>query len=191
MIYRLLYPTGDYYPRQAWAREQGAELYIEVHLNASTDPTAIGSCCVLPASPTPESLALGRELAQAASEVTPDGELREGGLRLGGKGWANVDPARTGCPSALWEPCFVSHAPTVEWLRRGGGTAQLARRLATTIQRALPAGGVVALSVGHLGRTSYPNDHGAPVAGGGWEVDIAAEIVRLAGEILTRPVGGV
>lgn len=163
--YRVIRPTGDYYPRQAWARDLGADLYIEVHLNASDDPSVDGAYCIVPLAPTPESLALGHELAQAAVEVCPHGRLLFNGVQQGVKGWANVDPERTGCPSVLWEPCFVSKPQTAAWLWKGDGIERLGRALASTVRKASPVGGVIALSAGHYGRPLHPDDRGAPLAG--------------------------
>ena len=185
MPYTVIIPTGDYYPRQEVARAAGALLYIEVHGNANEDKTADGACCVLPLDPTPASLALGLQLAHVAAERAPHRLLREGGLRLGGKGWANVDPDRTGCPSALWEPGFVSCLAYDDWCR-ARGLHLLGMGLAATVRGALPRGGVVALSIGHEGRTSHPDDRGAPRVGGGWESEHNAEIVRVAAGALGR-----
>ena len=185
MNYTVIIVTGDYYPRQEAARAAGALLYIEVHGNADEDPTADGACCVLPLDPTPASLALGLQLAHVAAERAPHRLLREGGLRLGGKGWANVDPDRTGCPSALWEPGFVSCLAYDDWCR-ARGLHLLGMGLAATVRGALPRGGVVALSIGHEGRTSHPDDRGAPRVGGGWESEHNAEIVRVAAGALGR-----
>ena len=185
MGYTAIIVTGDYYPRQEAALKAGALLYIEVHGNASPDPAADGSCCVLPLSPTEESLALGLQLANVAAEIAPHGRLREGGLRLGGKGWGNVDPSRTGCPSALWEPGFVSCPAYDDWCR-AGGIFKLGMGLAATVRGAVPAGGVIALSIGHVGRPSHPDDRGAPRVGGGWESEHNEEIVRVAAGALGR-----
>ena len=184
MIYEVIRPTGDYYPRQAWARQKGCALYLEQHFNAATSPAVDGSLAVVGARA--ESYALGLEYARRAAEVCPHGRLWQGSLpvQVGGRGSGNVDGTWTGCPGALLEPGFVSCPSFDAWAGSEEGLASLAGLIVHVVRGALPRGGVVALSVGHLGRSSHPLDRGAPRVGGGWEADLALCVVDLAEHLL-------
>ena len=182
--WEVIRPSGDYRPRQEWARARGARLYLEQHFDAAADPRVDGSLSIVAAG-DPESAALGREYAARAAEVCPHRRVVSWGpVQVGGRGAGNVERTRTGCPSALLEPGFVSCPDFDAWAGSDAGLDALAGLIVHVVRGALPGGGVVALSVGHLGRNSRPVDRGAPRVGGGWEADLAAEVVARAARAL-------
>lgn len=186
-MYTVLRPTGDYYPRQKWARSRGAQLYLEQHFNSSADPHADGALAIVSASARLESIALAREYARRAAEVCPHRRVVSWGpVQVGGSGSGNVDEHRTGCPSALLEPGFVSNPAFDAWTRTTDGLTALAGVIVHVVRGALPRGGVVALSCGHVGKTSYPDDRGARRASGGWEAELAVQVVDLAARLLAE-----
>lgn len=186
-MYTVLRPVGDYYGRQEWAAAHGAQLYLEQHFNASDNVHADGALAIVTSRPLPESIALAREYATRAAEVCPHGRvLASGPVQVGGHGGGNVDHLRTGCPSALLEPGFVSCPAFDAWASTDEGLAALANIIVHVVRGALPRGGVVALSCGHVGKTSHPDDRGAPRAGGGWEADLAERVIDLAARLLAE-----
>lgn len=186
-MYTVLRPTGDYYGRQEWAAAHGAQIYLEQHFNASVDPSVDGALAIVTARPLSESVALARQYATRAAEVCPHGRvLASGPVQIGGHGGGNVEDRRTGCPSALLEPGFVSCPAFDAWARTEAGLAALAGIIVHVVRGALPRGGVVALSCGHAGKTSHPDDRGAPRAGGGWEAELATQVIDLAAHLLAE-----
>lgn len=184
MLYRILRVTGDYSSRQLSATTADADLYLEAHFNASPDRSVTYPAGLYVERPGCEpSRELAREYAAYVAERCPvDGEhSRAIGLAYGDRGRGNI--AHVSCPAIIMEPGFVSHPGFAAWSQSAAGVHVLAEAIVHVVRGALPGGGVVALSVGHLGKEGGV-DRGAPVFGGGWEGDLALQVVDLAHELL-------
>lgn len=194
MSYTVIRPTGDYADRQREATQAGALLYLEQHLNASSNvvvcrPMGLylgdaGDDTDADARP----LALAHEYAQQVFSAAgfpfpqPPQTLA---LFSGSRGYGNLSRLGPDVVGILMEPGHVSHPAFAAWVKTGAGVEALARVIVHVVRGAAPKGGVIALSVGHAGKTSSPDDRGAPVHGGGWEADICQRIVDLAADMLT------
>jgi len=129
----------------------------------------------------PRSHALAREYTTRVFEVYPGPSTSPRVLRVEetGRGAVNLrHVVAAGIPCCLLEPGYVSNREFAIWADSPEGVTILAGVLARVLRLALPEGGVIALSVGHVGQTSDPTALGAPVCIGGWESDIAARVIE-------------
>jgi len=134
----------------------------------------------------------GRDYARRVSAATGDPvrHPEDGGLLPGGyNGRGDFNLRLTAMPAILGEPLFVSDPHQARFARSIEGVEALAGALAASIRENFPEGGLVALSVGHKGKTSSPFDRGADVAGGGTEAGLAEEVlVHAKSELELTPL---
>jgi len=184
-MYEIVWCRGDYGDRQRSANAAGCVCYLEAHFNAlandrpgqSDNP----SLCIVGsnASTTSRNWA-----AWFSARVAATFGIRDAGVLVGPKrGDWNV--RLTAMPAILIEPLFVSDPEQAEIARSEAGQAKLAGVIAESIRRFFPDGGKVGFSVGHKYKRSAPNDRGAPVHGGGWEAELAEQVLKRAARLLT------
>lgn len=180
--YTIRRVTGDYRARQREANAWPADLYVEIHGDGSTDPSVCRSSAIVASNASRASLAAADTYAAMMAAANPH---HQGGPRVHvakrqDRGWGNL--YYTAMPAILAEIGHVSHPGFIRWLD-GPGVDVCALALVMTILSALPDGGRVALSIGHVGKTSSPRDRGAPAADDGdgdpdddWEAVYAARV---------------
>jgi hypothetical protein len=163
------------------ANEDNAICYVEQHFN-SAGPTANYSCVIVGSNASERSKNWGTLYSRLVSEAfqVPDRGIVIGGFN--GRGDANL--RHTAMPAILLEPLFASNPEHAHIIRSSVGQETLAQILVTSIRRIFPDGGLVAMSIGHKGKTSRPNDRGAAVVGGGFEADYAEIVLKLAEQML-------
>lgn len=178
-LYEPRFYKGDYRERQEAANADRCVAYIEQHFNSSGDSAADYTVAIVGSNASQTSCNWGRWWSGAVS--------RDFGTRLGGadgilkggyEGRGDANLRFTSMPAVLLEPLFGSNARHAGWIRSDAGQDRLAAILVESVQRFFPAGGRIALSVGHKYKTSSPNDRGAAVAGGGWEADFAEAVLK-------------
>lgn len=152
--------TGDYSDRQRAANEAGAVCYFEQHLNSTTGSLASYGLALVASNYSNTSWAWG---AMYRSIVDGAYARRAGMGRVtvanqGDRGYGNL--YLTEMPAIIGEAGFVSSPAFVQWLNEGGVDV-CAMAAALSIRAMFPAGGLVALSIGHVGKTSAPDDKGA------------------------------
>jgi N-acetylmuramoyl-L-alanine amidase len=180
-MYQVKFFKGDYYARQAAANEDQCKLYVEQHFNSSASQSANYSVVVAGYNASQTSKNWGRWYARAVSQEFDIPVGGDSGLLVGGyNGRGDYNLRFTNMPAILLEPFFVSNPQTAELIKTEAAQYRLANILTESIQRFLPAGGLVGFSVGHKYKTSSPNDRGAAVFGGGTEADIAEAVLLKA-----------
>lgn len=150
--------TGDYDERQAAANKMKAVCYYEQHMN-SYDPSApLYGLVEVAHNASARSKSWAADLAVRWQGLTAlPTRVRQ--LRDGERGNFNIK--LTAMPACLGEPGPINHPEFDRWMESAENRYALARAVADSIMAAFPAGGTVALSVGHLGKTSNPRDTGA------------------------------
>ncbi len=184
----VLRVTGDYRDRQAAANAAGAKLYLEQHVNSSAKDYPDYALGVVATNASQTSIAMARWYAARAGTRfdvggPDDADVGYGnGVRIGGNGNANL--YYTDAPAAILEPWFASNPAQARMMATVAGVEAGAKLLAELVREFLPEGGLVALSVGHIGKTSAPRDRGAKIVTGGWEADWSMAVVDLAHSML-------
>ena len=175
--------TGDYKDRQRQANIDGAVCYVEQHFNASSNPDANYAMVVVANNASQKSKSWGLHYALKASELF---DIRNNRLSIGGVGGrGNGNLIYTSMPAILLEPCFISNPEQARLMLEDIYQDKLAKVLADSIRVFFPDGGLVAFSIGHVGKTSNPNDRGASVAGSDlMESDIATKVMQKARKML-------
>ena len=175
--------TGDYKERQRQANIDGAVCYVEQHFNASSNPDANYAMVVVANNASQKSKSWGLHYALKASELF---DIRNNRLSIGGIGGrGNGNLIYTSMPAILLEPCFISNPEQARLMLEDSYQDKLAKVLADSIRVFFPDGGLVAFSIGHVGKTSNPNDRGASVAGSDlMESDIATKVMQKARKML-------
>jgi hypothetical protein len=150
--------SGDYGDRQAKANKLGAVCYYEQHMNSYTTAAEQYGLVEVASNASAKSKAWAAELAARCQAVTflPT-RVRQ--IPYQGRGDYNI--RLTAMPACLGEPGPINHVAFDKWMEVAGNRALLAAAVAESIFAAFPDGGIVALSVGHLGKTSSPHDTGA------------------------------
>lgn len=184
-MYTVKFYDGDYKPRQQKANADRAIAYVEHHFNSSSSPTTDYTVVIVGSNASSTSKNWGRWYAEAISKefntkVGGDQGIVVGGF--GGRGDGSVK--HTNMPAVLLESLFVSNPAHAAIVRSDSGQTRLARVLVDSIQRFFPAGGLIAFSVGHKGKTSNPSDRGADVVGGGSEADYTEKVLQKAKTML-------
>jgi len=178
VTYTILRPTGNYPARQAEANAAGCQLYLEQHMDASTNP--YWSRC-LGIAVRQEDYSLAMEYAVTCAERSPFNMDWAAEVRVSGQdGYGNL--RRLNCPGILMEPGMISNLAYSRWVQTDDGILTLAGVIVHVVHGGLPHGGVVALSIGHAGKSE--EDKGAPAAGGGWEAEISGRVINLAEALL-------
>lgn len=187
-MYYPRFVTGDYGARQKAANEMGAVCYLEQHFNASPSPST-NYCCVIVAdnasSTSKAWAATYAALIHLHTGIEPYAGSQTGTVVGGFEGRGNANLRSTNMPAILVEPLFCTNKeyanglhPTVEQV--------LASAIVQSITAAFPQGGIVALSIGHKGKDSNPNDRGAQCINGETEADWAERVLVKAAEILSH-----
>ncbi len=184
----LILDTGEYIDRQRKANEIGAVCYFEQHLNADGDRETDFSLGLVAAngSSKSEDWAVGyAHLANGSIALAMGLPDRAGwSNRAARKGRGDANLRYTAMPAIIGEPGFLSSPEFEEWANSNPGQRCLSLAVVQSVVSAFPEGGLVALSIGHLGKPSAPNDRGAVGHGGVTEVDIAEPVIRLAAKLL-------
>lgn len=193
--YRVKFYSGDYSERQVAANRDGAAFYGEGHANSSTNHMADYAMCVVATNASQTSIAIGSELAQrwgAALDVGGDRDTDVGygnGVRVGGAGDGNLRHAKM--PAVLFEPGFASNPGQAALMESDEGLYAIASNLVDVIRKYIPAGGLIAFSIGHAGKKSAPADRGAVWSGKRFatEAEFAAAYLARAAEMLEAGEG--
>jgi hypothetical protein len=187
MTYKILRVTGDYRARQVAANNAGAALYLEAHYNST--PGAQGTEVLVTDNSGPLTRTMARQMAGNIGQAFALTLRASSGVKVltsTSRGYGNLAHAKA--PALLIEPWFIDDE---SWANRAITEAdRLARCLASVIEKHIPDGSTIALSLGHRGKTSDPHDRGARGGNGKWEADLAglyldALAARLAADIIT------
>lgn len=191
-MFEVRFYSGGYRARQEAANKDGAVFYGEGHANASTSTSADYALCVCSRNASSTSIGVAQRLAEAWGEAMDVGGDRDhdigygNGVRIGGAGDYNL--RYTEMPAVLFEPVFASNPEQAALAETDEGLDTVARILADEIRKTFPAGGLVAFSVGHVGKPSAPRDRGAAWAGERFqdEAAYAEAYLRRAAELLMQ-----
>jgi len=150
--------TGDYDDRQAAANKAGCICYYEQHMNSYTTAAPQYGLVQVAHNASATSHAWATDLARRWQATTglPTRKRQTANHARG-----NYNIALTAMPAILGEPGPISHRAFDRWMEGAGNRARLAADVAASIMVMFPDGGKVALSKGHLGKTSNPRDTGA------------------------------
>jgi len=184
-----------YRDRQLFANQEGADLYLELHLNAVVydrpDVEDNPSTVLVASNASAKSRFFAAALARMASERL---DYKNGGMRMlgpGDRGYWNL--YYTSMPAVLSELLYVSDEQQARLALSDGGPGFLASLHRRAIYQQFPDGCRVAISVGHMFKPSpHQWDRGAPVTKavdnpeGKAEADICLEVA----ELLTKMLNG-
>ena len=186
--FETFWAKGDYRDRQLAANSEKCCCYLEQHLNAlgKDDPETQGDNPALIIVGSNASQTSKNWAAWLAEAFAAEFGIKNGGVIVGPKR-GDFNLRYTSMPAVLLEPLFVSDPTQAAILKSNDGQERLARVVSESIRRFFPKGGKVGLSVGHKYKTSKPHDRGAPVYGGGWEADIAEEVLARVDRMLRYP----
>lgn len=187
---KVLRVTGEYRDRQEAANKAGVDLYLEQHINSSTSDTpdyALGVVATNASERSKEVAMWYAAEAGARFDVggPDDHDVGYGdGVRVGGRGNGNL--YYTNMPAVILEPWFASNPTQAKKMNTPSGIREAAELLAETVKMFVPENGSVALSVGHAGKPSRPNDLGAAIVGGGTEAGWSQKVVALAERLIVK-----
>ncbi|MHB1323999.1 MAG: peptidoglycan-binding protein [Coriobacteriia bacterium] len=150
--------TGDYDDRQAAANKLGAVCYYEQHMNSYTTTAKPYGLVEVAHNASQKSKDWADDLSKRWTNITGLPTKRRD-LKDGTRGNYNIK--LTDMPACLGEPGPISHAAFDDWMDAEPNRSLLALAVAESIKAMFPNGGKVALSIGHLGKTSNPRDTGA------------------------------
>lgn len=184
--YETKFYTGNYDERQRAANADKAICYVEQHFNSGTEKST-GSEVVVATNASQTSKDWGTLYAKSiAEEFQIPLRRKPTGLLIGGyKGRGNFNLRFTHMPAILLEPLFVSNPDEAAIVKVEEGRQRLAKVLVDTIKTTFPQGGLVAFSIGHIGKRSNPRDRGAAVHGSNlFEGDYAHMVLQIAEQML-------
>lgn len=188
-MYKVKFYDGDYRERQLAANADNCVAYIEQHFNSAASSTANYSVVITGYNASHTSKNWGRWYANAVGAEFDIPVKGDNGIKVGGyNGRGDYNLKFTHMPAILLEPFFVSNPYMAELIKTEAAQERLARVLTESIQRFFPREGTIAFSVGHKGKTTKPNDLGAPVVGGGYEAEFAEQVL-LKAQNLVESVG--
>lgn len=179
---RVTWLTGSYAQRRALAAQKGCTYTIDFHFN-SADVLAYGPE-VYYQSDNAKAKAFGQAILDAILALklpnTRANNLQSArGTRAG---YIQDYP----CPSVLLEPLFIFPDPgQAAWIRSADNLRNLAEHVAQAVYANTTGSDLIGLSIGHLGNTDRPGDHGAEARGGGWETDFSEPMAKIVYETLT------
>lgn len=181
--------TGDYSSRQAAANVDGCVCYAEQHFNSSEHAFATGSFCVVSNNASLISKKWAKlysiKVVSAFPDITTLSGPNNEGIWVGGyQGKGNGNLSRTRMPAILCEPLFLTNSAHQKVITSTEGQDILARILIKSIKEVFPKGGLVGLSIGHIGKESSPRDKGAYVSGIGYEGEFAKEVILKVANLL-------
>lgn len=171
--YTVKFYEGEYDARQEAANADDAIVYFEQHLNSKEyDDPASGDdnpiMALVAHNASKRSIEIAAEYVRAVRQRFTRPPMFQGGPEPGvykvpfrGRGDFNL--RLTKMPAVLLEPLWISDQLTAEDLLHGTAVRQLAMALVDTVESCFPRGGLIAFSIGHLGKPSAPFDRGAPV----------------------------
>lgn len=187
--YHALRVTGSYRERQIQANRAGAICYAEQHFNAleydrpgfADNPSMV----VVADNASSKTRAWAGDYVAQVAEAFGIEDRGVDARNADERGYWNL--FYTAMPAVLLEPFFISDPQQAEWAMSEGGQTQLAFILTRTIATHFPAGGVVALSCGHIGARKW--DKGAPAKSHdgkivAWEGDLAMAVLDKAHVLL-------
>lgn len=178
-MYEVIWVKGDYRDRQLMANEAGADLYLEQHLNATTDDTTNYPLAVLASNASMRSQEIADAYVKAVEKEFGFGPRRVKMDRpTSDDGHGHWNLYYTRMPAVLLEPLFITSRQG-QYVLAANGVERLADVLVAVIREYLPNGGKVAFSVGHKYKTSNPDDRGA-IANGFIEAEYAEAILARA-----------
>lgn len=188
--YTVKFYKGDYTPRQLAANKDEAICYIEHHFNSTSkkvQTTADYAMCIVGRNASQTSIKwaklysklIDKEFEEIIRVGGVDGVLVGG---WNGRGDGNV--RKTAMPAILVEPMFCNDPDHATVMKTVSGQERLAQCLVDSIKKTFPKGGLVAFSIGHLGKTTNKKDKGAPIHGGGWEGNISEKVLKIAKTML-------
>ena len=180
--YQVRFFTGNYGKRQQAANDAGAICYVEGHYNSFSKTTANYALCVLADNAGAKSKQWGKRFTKLVADQF---DIPDAGVRQGGRGNGNLSTAKM--PAILLEPWFISNPQGARWAKSAEMQRKLAKIVAQTIRDEFPAGGLVALSIGHKGKN--PDiDSGAPAHGKPtiYEAALTEPVLKLVEKLLTE-----
>lgn len=183
--YTVKFYSGDYSARQRAANRDKAIVYVEGHANSAESATADYAMAVVASNHSDKSMQMAREFAAACGTLFDVGGDKDRdvygstGVRVGGRGDGNL--SRTDMPAVLLEPVFGSNPKQAAIAETDDGLNRLAGVINALVRRHFPAGGLVAFSIGHIGKTNAPKDRGAA-----WKGKRFANEAAYATEYLNR-----
>ena len=184
--FEVRFYTGSHRSRQCSANLDGAICYVEHHLNSFRDPDVAYSSALITNHADQYCRQWAETYIRSVAETlniplgNGDGIII---LSEGDRGHGNLSHATM--PAMIPEPLFVSNPAHANLLRHGDAAGILAEKLALSIRRFFPEGGLVGFSVGHRYKDCGNMDEGAPVAGGGTEAEFAEMILVESCRLLT------
>lgn len=194
MALRILTPSGDYPARNRSAAVSGASVYADLHGNAFT-PSKDYALVEVMSWANAKTLAFANTLAQEISACMgiPNAGVRKlGRYSRGAICIRNFPRDRV---AVICEPANLSNPKRSAWLRVPGNLDKLADAYARAFRQHFPEGTAVALSIGHLGKTTSPKDRGASLVADGTPYDgddTEADInVALRKRLIARLATGV
>jgi len=149
---------GDYAARQKEANRLSCICYYEEHKNSYTTTAPMYGLVQVAHNASAKSHGWAERLAARWTTLTGL-PTRKRQTKPGERGNANIKD--TAMPAILGEVGPISHAAFDDWLDKEENRALLALSIAESIMEEFPNGGLVGLSIGHLYKTSSPNDTGA------------------------------
>lgn len=199
--YTVKFYTGDYPERQEAANKDGAICYVEHHFNSKEydDPKATADNPIMTIV-AHDASATSKSWASLYSSFVQKG-LKHAGfdfplfagsgvLQREFKERGDYNLRFTKMPAILVEPMWLSDIPSaLALLGRDGRKPHvfdyLAAALADSVKQTFPDGGLVAASIGHMGKTSQPFDRGAPITS---QVDNPEKLAEahLAHDVMKR-----
>lgn len=189
VAYTPIVLTGDYDARQKRANQLDAIAYYEEHMNSYALDAPHYGLVEVASNASAKSKEWAADLAARWQAVTGlPTRMRQ--IAKGGRGDYNI--RLTDMPACLGEPGPINHAEFDKWMESDTNREALALAVAQSIRSQFPAGGIIALSHGHIGKTSSPGDTGAADSDpdnepdsqteGWFNVDVIYRIKRMLSE---------
>jgi N-acetylmuramoyl-L-alanine amidase len=192
-MYKVKFYTGDYHIRQKAANLDKAVLYLEGHANSSTSVSADYSMAVVATNHSKKSYQFAVDFARecgssfkaAHGTVERPAIYGADGVRVGDRGNGNL--ALANMPAVLLEPVFASNPHQAEYAESDEGLDRLAGIINSLVRLHFPKQGLIAFSIGHIGKTSQPKDRGAAWVGKRFanEASYVTEYMKRAAALLS------
>lgn len=159
---QLINYTGDYKDRQQAAIKDGCDLYLEQHMNSTQNfRINYGLAIYVPRIKTAnDSKTAGKYYCEELAKRV-DWTCTISSTLSYGRAIANIGIVAEVMPALVLEPCFVSNTEIAKWLNNNfqETTDLFSQIIIDTLKRLNYQ--KVALSMGHYGKISSPNDKGA------------------------------
>lgn len=170
----ILTLVGDYQYRQLTANKHKADLYLELHLNAADTPDATGVETWIGTNGSDTSKRIATNIGCYLAARTGLALRNNGIPKVGGRAEGSV--VYTAMPAALLEIGFCSNPRDLAKVQCN--VNEIADCILNAIEFSIPGGiNLLALSVGHVGKSGNRADRGAALVGtSGYEADITLQI---------------